>query len=1395
MPPRPANRPPPDPAPPSASPSASAAAPADPRDAAHLRDVARALDVFFAEEPYFLTRHHIESYDHFLDVEAASVIRSMNPINMIKDEAGRRVVVDVYVAEKGVSLDRPTLVDDRDGALRPLFPCEARLKDMTYSVRMYADVRVQYRVDGKPMGEPVELPDRVCIGAIPLLLHSRHCVLHRLPAAALREVGECPNDQGGYFVVDGKEKVIVSKEDFVQNRLYVESVSRSAATGPDKDAVVVGRMTCNSPLDVFPRATRVRVRDTKANVRPGAVTVEIDHLGRANDPSTHEQVPLFVMFRALGVESDRAIIQHVVYDLDAPEEADVVDFLRASALDAAARGIMTQRAAIDALAPGTKYGTVDDVKRTLLENLYPNVGERFAHKALLLGHVVRKTVRAALGKETLLDRDDYTNKRVRVTGALLRDLFRDLYYRLRDQLSRRLDAEYLAGPWRNGALGDLGNLRALVNPTNIEALVLHGIVTDGMRASFKGSWGPPAQEGLDAIGGDDKDEEENVVQDLNRMSYLTYVSHVRRVNNPIDRSVKLAAPHRMLASHWGAICPVESPDGPNIGLLKHLSVMCTVVSASADTAPLRDHLIGAGLIVGLAQFEAASSGARADAVLARLRGASKVYFDDTWSAVTFDPPAVVERVRAMRRMASALIAPHTSVAWDILGGELHIHMDAGRCCRPLMRVLSSSSSSSSSSSRVADLSEALDALPPPAAAQGSSASASASASASDDQSRSRWRALFVEGGDDDDKKGSGRLMAPMAPMDWVDVEELRTLMVALWPSDLVRRPHVQFTHCELHPALILSAATSTFPLLNHNNAAYNVLCLAQFKQALGVYATSFAKRMDTMGAVLHYAQRPLFGTTFADRLCAGRHGHGQNLVVAVATYTGYNMEDAIILNRDSVERGMFQTTIYKTHRFEESAAAEEVTAEGGLVTTATVFANPLDIEASGRGTVAGVKSDVGYGKLARDGMPRLNARMRERDAVLGRVEMRQASATADRQQRSPYMSGGAAAAAAAANAGANALDTTWVDRSEMAGRGQSGYVDKVLLYPMPPLGRAPPTGARVCKIRMRQMRSPTFGDKLASRFGQKGVVGMLVPARDLPFAHEDGLVPDLIINPHGFPKRMTVTHLLECLIGKSGAMSGRRYNASTFEPADVVGEAGDTLAALGLQKRGEQLLYNGRTGEQIKADVFIGCNYYGRLKHMTADKYQYRSRGRLNAIVRQPVKSANESGGLRIGEMEQNALITHGLGSFVKESMMERSDKHRNVVNARDGLVAMRSVPPLRAHDRHDDARDAAPPGFAHVDTPYAFKLLQQELQGLHVDLRFSRMDDPTGAVRAHQDDDDDDDDAAWSAASEDSYEADDEAARDADDDEDADSERIDDGDSGDADSDEGDVTRIDDYM
>ena len=1206
-----------------------------------------AVDALFRHDPYIVSRHQIDSYDRFVGQGIARTLRDTQTIVLVKDDVedggGRRIKAEVFIGRRSVSVDVPTVEED-DGKggtrVRPMYPNDARLRDLTYGVNVYADVEVEYSYeDGQPLGDgkPVTFARPVRLGLLPLMLHSRYCVLHGLGPPALREIGECPDDRGGYFVVDGKEKVIVAQEAIVSNRLYVR---RGEASNPD--VAFMSYIRTDSESDRYPRTTTFYVRSPDAPSRPGCISVVVTHLGQVRGAAGSGgggDVPLFVLFRALGIESDRSIFEHIVYDLDAPNVRDVIEFLLPSARHAASIGVRDQRSALRLLAPRVPAG--DDLKRILVADLFPNMGTDLRLKALFLGHVVNETVGVVLGKARAADRDDYVNKRIEVSGFLLDKLFRDIYLRVRGDITGRLNGEWASGAWRAS-----GDVRRFVNDGNLSAIFESERMTERLHSSMKGRWGPDA----DSAETDDNTDKSGFVQDLTRVSLLSYISHVRRVNQTLPPGAKLDEPRKMRASQWGSLCPVESPDGGNIGIMNHLTVLASI-SMGGDVAGARRVIVGTGLTVDLGAFVA-------EGRIRGLYGVCKVLLNDSWIGVTHKPAELVRTLRAAR--ASGQLDRDASIAWLIVEGLLHVHVDRGRLLRPLAVVPAAAGSSPEAGSpRPA---------PPPLPL----------ALASIDG----YPGLF---------EGS-----PPA-LELIDVEELRTMLVAMRPSDVMvaatgRASHGQrYTHCEVQPAAgMLSMSACTIPLLAHNKAPRGVFALAQFKQAIGVYSTAFQARMDTHAYILNSPQRPLVSTAVSDRLCHAGHSfvNGENVVVAVLTYTGYNMEDAILVNRDSVERGRLGVTCFETHTLRESA-----TSDGNTI----VFANPVQRRAEGAEVegMLGDGEDGGdgpYRALNADGLPRPGACVGEGDVLVGRVEI-------------PVAAGKGTGKASDTNETVRPS----IDRSTRAGRKHGGVVDAVATFETP--SRDAGLRTRTCKVRMRETRPPTLGDKLGSRFAQKGVIGLLLPARDMPFCSATGIVPDLIINPHGFPTRDTAGHLIECLLAKAAASEGRTVACNPLESQfDALADARDTLRRLGMRETGDEVMTNGRTGEQIPCDVFVGVNYYGRLKHMVADKAQFRARGRVNAITQQPVKSSGQSGGMRIGEMEQNAVAAHGLSGFLKESFAERSDGHVMALDADEGVPAV-----ARRRAFRGAGVDGGPPRFADVQVPRAWRLLGHELDGMAI--------------------------------------------------------------------------------
>lgn len=1185
------------------------------------------LDVWYAEHPYSLTQHHLQSFDYFTETRLQAAIQSMNHgFAMAKKVSteGHETLFEarIFVGGKsGVSwyLDKPTL---SSGKL--MYPNDARMNNANYTSLLYADVLVEYYRNDK-LTATREFP-RMRIGALPIMLHSSICVLRNQAPQVLRDMGECPFDQGGYFIIGGKEKVVIAQERIAYNRLFVTRVNPNAA---DKkmfsfDAFI----RCLPPTDLFPKLFRLRVF-RKDHKRRNAIVCSMPHVSG--------DIPLFAMFRCLGVESDEDILRAIVGCEDVsesgvkPEDAQIVDFLRESVVDSSRTNIYTQSSALEMFALRAGSRTAKDVKYTMIHKVLPNAGHDMEAKAVYLGYLVNRLVRVCIGVLPPTVRDSWVHKRMDLSGFLVADLFRDVYRRFRLQAMMNLDKEFLTGPWKH-----TGNFEQMINASNFTRIFDASILEQGMIRSFKGAWNydeknPEASKAYARDG---------VVQDLNRQSYQTYVSHVRRVSTVMGSKVKLIAPHLLYAAQWGAVCPVESPDGANVGLLKHFSILCHLTCDRNPTS-LTNHLRQTGLV---------------DVVEGAPRHkVTRVFLNHSLAGITSMPVALVRYVRLLRR--NGLAAPDVSVSWDVFGWEINILTDGGRTCRPLIALADGGAESVSQvgarrswrrlvSGSLLDDAQLL-------------AEFASSDAVVDEVLLARHAASSL----DDLDAVIARLATTAAPIELIDTEELNHVLIAS-THDLLEPGH---THREIHAAAMFSPLTATIPMMNHNPSAYNSLCLAQTKQGLGVYASNFSNRADVSGMVLHSPQMPLVTSYFADRLCNGQFAHGENLVVAIATYTGYNQEDALIVNAASVERGMLNVSAFSTVSFKE-----EVSWDGA---SRILIANPLDLVAKGS-TVQGVKAHVDHSTLGEDGRPSIGATVEEGSALLGMCRF-------DKQGESE----------------------TIHDVTQSADRTVWGSVDRVFVTDAP-------VGARTCKVRLREVRAPDLGDKLASRYGQKGVIGMLVPQRDMPFS-QGGIVPDVIINPNGFPKRMTVGHLLEALLGRMACDVGRRIDATSFEGTDPIGAARAYFMSRGpieeWSTAGDMVLYNGRTGQQMDTQVFVGVNYYGRLKHMAADKINYRADGPRNIMTRQPTQGRGNAGGLKIGEMEQHCLLTHGASSFLKESFYDRSDGFSVAVDERSGVRA-----------EHCTQMPAAVSAVVKAPMPYSFKQLSQELESMSIGMRMT---------------------------------------------------------------------------
>ena len=668
------------------------------------------------------------------------------------------------------------------------------------------------------------------------------------------------------------------------------------------------------------------------------------------------------------------------------------------------------------------------------------------------------------------------------------------------------------------------------------------------------------------------------MQDLNRISYMSFISHLRRVNLPMDTSVKIRTPHQLDGSQWGVMCPCESPDGASIGLLKNMSIL-TKISPAAETSDIKKKLEQLGYKLTQRPYDSES---------VRIEINSRFY---GYLHPDHEPYELVKHLRLLRR--NALIEITTSIVWSIFEKKINIQCDAGRCCRPLIHDMKKYTQSKQGWSWP----EAL----------GINVSAGAK------------RRVTVDSSMEELSKAAGFI-------EYIDVEEANTCLISFDYNNS------KASHYELHPTTMFSAYTSTIPLANHNQAPRNIFSGAQGKQAIGVYATNFPYKIETMSYVLNYPQQPLVTTRYTKYLNTDVLPNGENVIVAIACYTGYNQEDSIIINKNSIERGLFNLTYYSSHKGED-----EVMKDG----------SKLSIDNPNHVSGCEIAKYANYSKLDENGLPIVNEYIEEGDAYLGKVLY-------------------------------SAETGKYTSKCDIADKTMGGFVDKVIMYP----GK----DGRITKIRFRKTRVPEMGDKLASRHGQKGVVGAILPQEMMPFSRE-GVVPDIIVNPHAFPSRMTIGHLIESILAKVGTYEGCRFDATPFDNVDFESVYDVLEKRYKMNRYGDELLYSGITGEQIETKIFFGPTYYFRLKHMVADKINYRQGGKIVSMTKQPTKGRGNDGGLRIGEMETNAILSHGVAAFMKESMMERSDKYK-------------------LDDLH---------------MPYSFKLLSQELQTMSIDMKLSK--------------------------------------------------------------------------
>lgn len=1103
-----------------------------------------------------LVKQHIDSYNYLIETEIKDI---MNANKFVRSDVDNKF----FLEYTNIWIGKPDRneFDDRM-PLCGVTPNECRLRDMTYSAPILVDVR--YTRSGRLVARK-----GLCIGRMPVMLRSSLCVLSGKSDKRLAFMNECALDPGGYFIVNGTEKVILVQEQLSKNRVIVEA--------DPKKQMVSASVTSST-----------HERKSKSYVVLKKERIYLQH------NVLTEPVPIVIALKAMGIQSDNEIMLLVAGSDERYQDDFAVNFEEAAKL-----GVNSQQQALEWVGMRVKMGKgkfgmaqrrnfAQDGLEALADIVIthvPVIGLDFRPKALYVCFMVRRVLMANVDPRLVDDRDYVGNKRLELAGQLLSLLFEDLFKKFNSDLKMNID-KVLKKPNRT---------------TEFDAythLMSHGnAISAGMnRAISTGNWS------LKRF----KMERAGVTHVLSRLSYIAALGMMTRISSQFEKTRKVSGPRALQPSQFGMLCPSDTPEGEACGLVKNLALM-THITTMDQEEPVKKivFVLGAEDIISMSGKEIYR------------KGSYVIFINGTPLALTRQPKAFLKGFKAFRRMGrvseyiSCYINHHTS--------SVHIATDEGRICRPLIIVEDGVSKIKK---------HHLEALR---------------------EGKMEFDDFLYQG-----------------IVEYVDCNEENDAMIALYEKDITPAT----THLEIEPFTVLGAVAGLIPYPHHNQSPRNTYQCAMGKQAIGAIAYNQFSRIDTLLYLMVYPQQPMVKTRTIELIHYDRLPAGQNATVAVMSYSGYDIEDALVLNKASLDRGFGRCQVLRKYSQKLGKYANR--------TADRIGDREMEEDENGN-----MKPIYKHAALGSDGLPIVGGTIHKDQSYL--------------KKEIP-------------------INTTSVGIGSDAGAGDMkdgpcnykladfSYIDKVLVS-------TSEQDATVVKVQTRQTRRPELGDKFSSRHGQKGVVGIIAQQEDMPFA-DSGVCPDIIMNPHGFPSRMTVGKMIELVSGKAGVLNGSLEYGTCFGGSNV-DDMGKILIDKGFSYSGKDFLTSGITGESLPAYVFFGPIYYQKLKHMVQDKMHSRSRGPRAILTRQPTEGRSRDGGLRLGEMERDCLIAYGASQLLLERLMLSSDKHEVDVCEICGLMGYQGYCKTCESTK----------GVSRMTMPYAAKLLVQELLSMNVLVRL-RLED-----------------------------------------------------------------------
>ena len=1162
------------------------------------------MDKMF-ENDYIVKKIQQDSYNDFVSNLIPIIISQYNPlIYKYEDDEGKKYEIQLNIKNSRIMYPK---VCDNDGTVHELTSSLSRLRNYTYSSKLIVDIGKNtfiYDKEDNLIEKNEQILQEITLGKIPIMVNSKYCINSSKDKSQL---DECKYDNGGYFIINGIEKVIVAQERCIDNKglCFYQKNSKYKYVLELKSSVK------NKYLPTKPLSIKLYAKDNIIN----------GNFIRISMPYFKQDIPLFVLMRALGFKSDREIVKLIILDLSNIYHKDVIEIIQSSIDDSI--NIKTQEDALEFISNNltniprdakNKEKIYEYVNYLLTNEYMPHVGDSYIKKGLYTGYLVLKLIECSLGKKDCDDRDSYLNKRIDGTGALLGALFRQYYTKMMKELKTGCNKEFNNGSWRATE-----NFHNIINMSNIYKLIKPTVIENGLKfALATGNFGVK-----------NSFNKQGISQLYNKMSFNSVNSHLRRINTPIEKCGKLIPPRKQHGTQWGYICPAETPEGQSVGVVKNIS-LSALVSISSSLLPVIKELNKFDIILldnitdkDLIQYDILSSN-------------SKIFLNGDWYGVSGEIKNIYQHLINCRRCG--IINIYVSIIFDKFENELYIYSDAGRFLRPLYIL---DEGKFRITNEIGNLLKT---------------------------NRLNWNSLLGISNnykikiDDLENINKEQLLKiysnkSEALIEYLDPYETSTKLIAMNKKNITNK---NYSHCEIHPFLILGAIASTIPFPDHNQSPRNTYQSAMGKQAIGICATNFSTRMDTISHILYYPQKPLVTTRSMKYLNTSNMPSGINAIIAIATYTGYNQEDSVLMNRSAVDRGLFVSAHLKTYKEEEKKNQNSGDEEKFCIPNKDFTYN---------------YKLANYDKLNPSGIVKQNSYVYPGDVIIGKTI--------------PYKK--------------KLKENSYKDNSIVLKNNEGGSVYKVFE------GRNG-DGYKFCKVQIKNERYAEIGDKFSSRHGQKGTVGMLYRQEDMPFT-KDGIVPDIIVNPHAIPSRMTIGQLIECLLGKTGTILGMEGDSTPFTELDPKKISDILTTYCGMDNCGNEVLYNGLTGEQLLVNIFIGPTFYQRLKHMVVDKYHSRSTGPVVLLTRQPAEGRTRDGGLRFGEMERDCIISHGASAFLKERLLDVSDNYKVFVCNKCYMIG--SVNEKKNIYKCDHCPNTTE--FNEIRLPYACKLLLQELISMSI--------------------------------------------------------------------------------